>query len=113
MTWQADGTAEGDEEMEIKEGLTFEDVQQEAAAKQRAFESQQAKASTSGSGVEKGAITLLPSQPYNAACQEHLCNHHVPHHLQPPLTVRPAAYRVPCLGQCISCFTPSSVTFMF
>lgn len=39
----------------MRDGLTFEDVQQEAAAKQRAFESQQAKVSTSGSGLEKGA----------------------------------------------------------
>jgi hypothetical protein len=45
--------------METGEGLTFEDVQQEAAAKQRAFDSQQAKASTSGSGAEKGAASTL------------------------------------------------------
>ena len=34
--------------------MTFEDVEQEAAAKQRAYDSLQAKASTSGSNHEKG-----------------------------------------------------------
>lgn len=38
--------------------MTFEDVEQEAAAKQRAFDSQQAKASTSGSSHEKGGSRL-------------------------------------------------------
>ena len=54
LTMQADGSHEDAEDMETGEGLTFEDVQQEAAAKQRAFESQQAKTSTSGNGGEKG-----------------------------------------------------------
>lgn len=43
------------------EGLTLEDVQTEAAARQRAYESQQAKASTSGSGTEKGTIIQFSS----------------------------------------------------
>ncbi len=55
---QADGSHEDAEDMETGEGLTFEDVQQEAEAKQRAFESQQAKTSTSGNGGEKGDIIL-------------------------------------------------------
>ncbi|BDA47679.1 Guanine nucleotide-binding protein-like 3 homolog [Coccomyxa sp. Obi] len=50
---KVDGSHEDAEDMETGEGLTFEDVQQEAAAKQRAFESQQAKTSTSGNGGEK------------------------------------------------------------
>ena len=41
---------------EMADGLTLEDVQTEAAAKQRAFESHQAKASTSGRGTETGKL---------------------------------------------------------
>jgi len=38
----------------MADGLTMDDIQTEAAAKQRAFESQQAKASTSGRGANTG-----------------------------------------------------------
>ena len=38
----------------MADGLTMENVQTEAAAKQRAFESQQAEATTSGRGTQTG-----------------------------------------------------------
>jgi hypothetical protein len=46
------------EDVDMAGQMGFEEVQQEAAAKQRAFESQQAKASTSGGS---GQGTGLPS----------------------------------------------------
>ena len=47
----------------MADGLTMEDVQTEAAAKQRAFESQEAKPSTSGRGIDTGQQILLPFPP--------------------------------------------------
>jgi hypothetical protein len=44
----------------MADGLTMEELQTEAAAKQRAFESQQAKPSTSGRGKDTGLKVLLP-----------------------------------------------------
>ena len=52
---QANAAKEGDDEM--ADGLTMEEVQTEAAARQRAFESQEANASTSGRGAATGKQT--------------------------------------------------------
>ena len=57
---------QGDDE-DMTAPMTFEDVEQEAAAKQRAFDSQQAKASTSGSTHEKGGAPCTMCQTTHAA----------------------------------------------
>lgn len=46
----------GQHDDEMADGLTIEDVQNEAAAKQRAFESNQAEPSTSGRGNGTGEL---------------------------------------------------------
>ena len=55
----------------MADGLTMEDVQTEAAAKQRAFESQQTKPSTSGRGTDAGPQLLLPFNPVAKLHVEH------------------------------------------
>ena len=62
---QANAAKEGGDEM--ADGLTMEAVQTEAAARQRAFESQEANDSTSGRGAATGPqmtfhLRLLQSQ---------------------------------------------------
>ena len=51
------------EDDEMADGVTMEDVQTEAAAKQRAFESHQAEASTSGRGTGTGTHDSQYSRP--------------------------------------------------
>ena len=76
--------------------MGFEEVQQEAAAKQRAFESQQTKASTSGSGQATGvpgAALIAPLPPLLATMRRISQHVHADH-----LTARqcPASH-----GQCL------------
>lgn len=54
----AEGQQQQADDEDMAAPMSFEDVEQEAAAKQRAYDSQQAKASTSGSSHEKGANFL-------------------------------------------------------
>lgn len=52
---------------EMADELTMENVQTEAAAKQRAFESHQTKASTSGRGAETGELQFPEDISYSCA----------------------------------------------
>ncbi len=68
----------------MADGLTMEDVQTEAAAKQRAFESNRAEASTSGrasvTGTSLSQHPPLHSTEEMPPCQYTLTDRHAPAH---------------------------------